>query len=143
MTDLTAHELEKKLEELLGENEEDYGDYYGDYSGLNGFYHKLAGTYDSGTYAEKVDETPKYAESVDDKGNVVLTVPNLGYFTAVDKKTEYEAMTGDADVNVVFKFDGKFYQKQGNLDSYEGGYFDGRLTEVKPVERTVTFWESV
>lgn len=139
---MTARQLETALEEVLGENEEDGGDYYSDYSGLNGFYHRLAGTYDSSAYsAEKVDDEEKY--TISDSHGLVLTVPALGVFEAVEKNTEYEAETGDADVKVVFKFNGRYFQKQGNLDSYEGGYFDGRLTEVKPVERLVTFWESV
>ena len=133
---MTARKLEQKLEEILGSNEENYGDYYNDYSGLNGFYHTLAGT--DLNYSEKTQEydTSKV------NGKVVINVPGLGNFTAIDKITEFMAESGDADSEVVFLYNGEHYRKQGYLDSYEGGYWDGRLEKVRPVEKTIIVWET-
>lgn len=138
---MSGPQLEAALREILGDSGPDT-ECYSDYTGLNGFYHVLAGTYNNG-YSKKVDEEPLYKVNTDEDGRVVITIPGLGDFVAIEHSVEFMAKTGDADSNIVFALNNRYFRKQGYLDSYEGGYWDGRLEEVRPVDRTVTFWESI
>lgn len=133
---MNARDLERKLVEILGEGEEEGEEYYDEYTGINAFYHILANAAPYPDYLKWDDEKfPRGGESI--------TIPGLGVFKAVDYKVEFMAESGDADANVIFEFEGNFYQKHGYLDSYEGGVWDGMLTQVKPVEKTITVWESL
>ncbi len=133
---MSPKQIERALEEILGETEEESGhDYYEEYTGINGFYHLLA---NSGGYA--VDQV-KLELPKKDGG---LLVEGLGVFTKVEKTEEnFSTYEKSWDDFLVFEFGGRTFRIQGHLDSYDGGVWDGMLHEVTPVYKQIRVWERV
>lgn len=131
---MNLRDLTRALSERFDPNDswdapEDNEGYYGqEVGGVSGFYHQLAGTH------EPID------------------VEGIGRFTKVEYDTPYNEM-GDIDAVLVFKYEPKveqptlfegngvvYYRTTGDLDSWQGGYFNEHLVEVKPVEVTKIEW---
>ena len=84
------------------------------------------------------------------------TVKGIGVFTTVETESKWTE-SGDIDAILVFKlkpeveqpelftdYEEAHYRVKGQLDSWAGGPWDlHSLERVKPVEKTVTVWESV
>lgn len=138
ISSMSTRELERAIEDILGRNEEDDDEYYDDYTGANAFYHVLAGTQQHGDTYSYIKELPKgLSKTV--KG---WKIDGLGEFILVEKEDKYNE-SGDLDEKMVFSFNNKFYAKNGALDSWEGGLWDGIIREVSKVEKTITVWEDV
>ena len=70
-------------------------------------------------------------------------IPGIGVAEVVDYERRYDS-DGDPENVLVFKIEDRYFRKTGYHDSWGGyGDWDGRLTEVKPVEKTVTFYEPI
>lgn len=50
---------------------------------------------------------------------------------------------GGEDIYVVVKVGDQFFQKDGFYASHYGSDWDGEVTEVRPVEKTITVYEPV
>lgn len=130
---MNAFELEQALVKAVGDTKEDaYEEWWSEYTGLNGFYHLLAG--EDNYTTNKVN-----AKKVSDG---VVEVKGLGIFRRVETLIEnFDTYEPTWDNVLIFEHDGKTYRVEGHLDSHNGGVWNGRLEEVKPVEKTVTVWE--
>lgn len=72
-----------------------------------------------------------------------LTVETSQYGTVerIDVGTDYE--DGREQRTMILKIRGRFFKKMGYYDSWESSEWDGTLTEVVPVEKTVVTYESI
>ena len=141
---MSGRQLEDALIETLGEGQEQGYEYYGDYEAIDAFWHLLAGTQTlhdpSAKWSSGQIKSVPTAMTVVKDGTI--DVSGLGRFTRVEKNSLYNE-SGDLDEELVFEFNGRHFQKNGALDSWEGGLWDGGLFEVKPVEVKVTEWQKV
>lgn len=57
----------------------------------------------------------------------------------------YSGGEGDwrSDIFVILSIGGKVFKKTGYYQSHDGSYWDGPLTEVKEIEKTVKVWDEV
>lgn len=126
---MTPNELERALTVAFGNQLEEAGeDYYEDYSGKNLFYHQLAGTGNTQDY-----RNPR-------KAGDTIEVEGVGTFEFIETESQYDE-AGDLDYKLVFSLDGQTFVKEGYLDSWSGGVWDGPLYEVTKVTKTVEVWE--
>jgi hypothetical protein len=133
---MNGHELERRLEEILGEVEEDqYSEWWSEYTGANGFFHTLSGETGYDTTTRTVDEL---VERRDDG----LYLQGLGLFKKVEVyDANFDTYEGRCDTYLVFEFQVNTYRVKGWFDSHRGGVWDSSIEEVKPVEKTITVWE--
>lgn len=66
-------------------------------------------------------------------------VAGLGPVTLVDSDGGFSG--GGEHVSRIFRIAGRHFRKTGYYASYDGTTWDGPFTEVKPVDKTVTFYE--
>lgn len=67
--------------------------------------------------------------------------PQFGTLEFVEGYTGGEG--GGSDAYVVFKLGDRYFKKEGYYASHYGTDWDGRLYEVEPYEKTVTFYRPV
>jgi hypothetical protein len=64
-----------------------------------------------------------------------------GSVKRVDSSTDYE--DGQEERVMILQVGDRFVKKVGYYDSWESSNWDGSITEVKPVQKTVTVYEAV
>lgn len=138
---VTPRVLENALVDVLGNISKSEYDYYDEYTGLNGFYHLLAGT--------GPDVTNKTADNASVSGNYRqgVRVDGVGFFEKIESGEEnFDTHEKTWDNFLVFRFtphnaDAQYFRITGSLDSWDGGAWDGRLTEVQSAQKTITYWK--
>lgn len=58
-----------------------------------------------------------------------------------EKVDDYGGMDMGSELWVVFKIGDQLFKKSGWYASHDGSYWDGDLSEVKPVQKTITVFE--
>lgn len=81
-----------------------------------------------------------FYENLWDGGVSELDTP-YGSVKKVDYSTGYK--DGEEERIMVLQIGDKFFKKFGSYDSWDSANWEGRLIEVKPVEKTVTVYEAV
>lgn len=67
-------------------------------------------------------------------------VPGVGSVTLMSKNAERPDDYGTNDCELVFKIDGEFFKKVGEVSSYNGYQWESGLKETYPKTREVTYY---
>ncbi len=136
--DLTAEQVEELLENYgwprAGHEEtERYRDGFNYKSRKTGRYiEATTQSIEQGATWDEFEYTPEEGIRIEGLGTVFLEKQHGGEGEGDDYYIVLKIVDGETV---------RFFKKPGWYASYDGGYLDGDLFEVKAVERTVTFWE--
>lgn len=73
--------------------------------------------------------------------DAITAQTKYGMVERVHASTDYD--DGREERTMVVKIGDRYFQKTGYYDSWDSTTWDGRLFEVKPVEKTITVYEEV
>jgi hypothetical protein len=95
--------------------------------------------------ADEIESDVNYWEGISDLADGDKTTIRLRAESVNIEKVGGKAPCegGGEDVSVVIKIGDQYFEKLGYYASHYGCEWDGSLTEVKPVEKTITVYERV